>query len=46
VTADAEPLATFGRPAVLVRPDRYVAAAGTVEELSGLATRWGAVSLR
>jgi 3-(3-hydroxy-phenyl)propionate hydroxylase len=46
VTAEAEPLATFGRPAVLVRPDRYVAAAGTVEELSGLATRWGAVSLR
>jgi 3-(3-hydroxy-phenyl)propionate hydroxylase len=46
VTADAEPRATFGRPAVLVRPDSYVAAAGTVDELTELATRWGAVSLR
>jgi 3-(3-hydroxy-phenyl)propionate hydroxylase len=46
VTAAFEPRATFGFPAVLVRPDRYVAAAGTVEQLSAAAGRWGAVSLR
>jgi 3-(3-hydroxy-phenyl)propionate hydroxylase len=46
VTSAFEPRATFGLPAVLVRPDRYVAAAGTVEQLSEPAARWGAVSLR
>jgi 3-(3-hydroxy-phenyl)propionate hydroxylase len=46
VTRAVEPRATFGHEAVLVRPDRYVAAAGSVEELSGLAARWGAASPR
>ena len=46
VTRDVEPGATWGHEAVLVRPDRYIAAAGTLDELSGLAARRGAASPR
>ncbi len=46
VTAAFEPRATAGHEAVLVRPDRYVAAAGDLASLSEAAARWGAASPR
>jgi 3-(3-hydroxy-phenyl)propionate hydroxylase len=46
VTSELEPRATSGHDAVLVRPDRYVAAAGTVEDVNAAAARWGVASPR
>jgi hypothetical protein len=33
ITRELHPTMTYGHDAVLVRPDRYIAAAGTVDEV-------------
>jgi 3-(3-hydroxy-phenyl)propionate hydroxylase len=42
VARELHPEMTYGFDAVLVRPDRYIAAAGTVEEMRSAGRRWRA----
>jgi 3-(3-hydroxy-phenyl)propionate hydroxylase len=44
VTRELHPAMTYGYDAVLVRPDRYIAAAGTVEAVRAAGQRWRAES--
>jgi 3-(3-hydroxy-phenyl)propionate hydroxylase len=45
VTRDQHPALTYGCDAVLVRPDRYIAAAGTVDDVVESGRRWRAEPL-
>jgi 3-(3-hydroxy-phenyl)propionate hydroxylase len=42
VTRERHPALTYGHEAVLIRPDRYIAAAGTVDEVRAAGRRWRA----
>jgi 3-(3-hydroxy-phenyl)propionate hydroxylase len=42
ITRDLHPAMTYGYDAVLVRPDRYIAAAGKVDDVRAAGRRWRA----